>query len=233
VFVVGDKSELDECLQSLADQDHTDVFLVEPFYDVEVSPNIGMFIDPRDGSIVCISVCDQIMDGQVRHIGNRFPSEAQRVLEMVDAAYRACCWLRDRGTTGFLGFDFCEHRVPGGNERAFFFAELNPRFNGATYPAHVMSRLHARNTAQGAPYRVCRAETVRTNIRSFPEFYGRFRDLLFDGRASAGVIPYNVGMLQHGKIMLAIIGVTGQETEAVYTELCGRNHQTPPHPMAA
>ena len=116
VFVVGrEEHDVQQCLHIVAQQGHTDVFLVEPFYDVDVSPNIGMFIDPRDGAISCVSVSDQILDGQVRHLGNRFPSQSHLADQMVAAAARSCRWLRDRGTSGFLGFDFCEYRVPGSN----------------------------------------------------------------------------------------------------------------------
>jgi hypothetical protein len=221
VFVVSsDKDDVWQCLQVIAQQGHTDRFLVEPFYDVDVSPNIGMFIDPRDGTISCVSVSDQILDGQVRHLGNRFPSEALLADQMVAAAARFCRWLRDQGTTGFLGFDFCEYCDPGSNKRRFFFAELNPRFNGATYPTHLLNRLNAQAMGDGSPrWRAFRALTMQTNLRSFSSLYAVHRDLLFDGREAAGIIPYNIGLLQHDKLMLAIVGETVADTEALEDEV--------------
>jgi hypothetical protein len=224
VFVVSrDECDVQRCLRSVMQQGHTDVFLVEPFYDVSVSPNIGMFIDPRDGSISCVSVSDQILDGQVRHLGNRFPSQAHLTDQMVAAATRFCRWLREQGTTGFLGFDFCEYRVPGSTRRQFFFAELNPRFNGATYPAHLLARLNTKAGHDGVPrWREFRALTVQTNLRVFSALQALCGDLLFDGREVAGIIPYNVGLLQHGKLMLVIVGETHDDVESLHDEFCHR-----------
>jgi hypothetical protein len=224
IFVVG-KNEIDlrQCLRHIAHQGHTNIFIVEPFYDVEISPNIGMFIDPRDGAISCVSLSDQILDGQVRHLGNRFPTQARLADQMVAAATNACQWLRDQGTTGFLGFDFCEYRVPGSTERQFFFAELNPRYNGATYPMHLVDRLNARACGSVAPrWNAFRASTITTNLTSYMALQTLLGDLFFDGREVAGIIPYNIGLLQHGKLMLAIVGETTDHVEALHDEVCDR-----------
>ncbi len=216
VFVVGDDDELQRCVQSIDKQEHTDFYLVEPFFDVEVSPNIGMFIDPRDGTISCVSASDQILDGQVCHLGNRFPSEARLVDQMVATATNCCTWLRDRGTSGFLGFDFCEYLVPGSTQRRFFFAELNPRFNGATYPAHLLAHVNR----SGRPrWRAFRASTIQTTLPSFAALEELCRDLFFDGRKTAGIIPYNVGLLEHGKLMLAIFGESRGDVATLENEL--------------
>jgi hypothetical protein len=225
VFVVSsDKGEVRQCLHSVSQQGHTNVFLVEPFYDVDVSPNIGMFIDPRDRAISCISVNDQIMDGKIRHLGNRFPSQARLADQMVAAATRYCRWLRDQGTTGFLGFDFCEYRVAGSTERQFFFAEMNPRFNGATYPVHLLARLNAQVGCENTPrWREFMALTMQTSLKSFSALQSLHGDLLFNGRAAAGIIPYNVGLLQHGKLMLTVVGETSGDVEAIHDEFCHRS----------
>jgi hypothetical protein len=222
VFVVGrDKCDLRNCLQAIAEQRHTDVYVVEPFLDVVVSPNVGMFIDPHDGAISCLSVSDQIMDDQVRHVGNQFPSQARFAEQMVAASIRACRWLRDHGTTGFLGFDFCEYRVPGNRDRQFFFAELNPRFNAATYPTHLLARLNDRSADWR--WRAFRAITIETSATSFGAWQAICSDLFFDGREAAGLIPYNVGMLRQGKLMVAMIGETSVAVDALQQEVFRRS----------
>ena len=118
------------------------MFLVESYYELEASPNVSMFIDPRTGDITCLSVSDQVLDPQLRHLGNRYPSRATLVDQMVAAARRFCVWLRDRRITGHQGFDFCEYREPASGQRKMFFAELNPRVTGATYPTQVLKRLN-------------------------------------------------------------------------------------------
>lgn len=221
VFLVGrDEYEIEACIRQADGQTHTNDFLVEPFFDVDVSPNIGMFIDPRDKKVSCVSISDQLLEGGVCHVGNRYPSEAQLLPEMIAAAEQCCRWLADRETTGFLGFDFCEFRRPGRAERDFFFAEINPRLNGATYPAHVLSRLNAR--APHPRWTTFRAMTIETDLSSYSAFRARCGDLLFDGRQSTGLIPYNVGLLQHGKLMVTVVGESVDDVVALETEFRSR-----------
>ncbi len=223
VFVVGDRGELRKCLRTIDRQRHTDFYLVEPFYDVVVSPNIGMFIDPRDRQIFCVSISDQIFDERIQHRGNCYPSQAKLIHPMIATAKSSCEWLRDQGATGYLGFDFCEYIRPGTNERNFFFAELNPRFNGATYPAHLFHRLKAQfNHHKIARWHTFRSLTMPTSLSSFTALQRSCEDLLFDGQRSVGFIPYNVGLLQHGKMMLVMIGESTREVVSLENEISRR-----------
>ena len=65
---------------------------------------------------------------------------------------------------------------------------------------------------------------MKTKLTSFSSLQERDRDLLFDGRESAGIIPYNVGLLEHGKLMLTIVGETSRDVESLYEEVCRRSH---------
>jgi hypothetical protein len=224
VFLVpDDDGERRRFLHEIAPRQRSRTFVVEPFHEVLVSPNVGMFIDPRDGKISCVSASDQILDERLCYVGNRSPSRARLIEPMRAAATRFCEWLRDRGATGHLGFDFCEVRAAGSARREFFFAELNPRFNGATYAALLLARLNDVHAGGGEPrWRAFRSGALPTQLRSFPALQAALADLLFDGRRPLGIVPFNVGLLAQGKLMCAAFGRTTGDVDALWSELCRR-----------
>jgi hypothetical protein len=59
---------------------------------------------------------------------------------------------------------------------------------------------------------------VPTTIASFDAFEATYADLLFDRHKTVGLIPYNVGLLKHGRLMFAIVGRTEEEVEAAYQQ---------------
>ena len=59
---------------------------------------------------------------------------------------------------------------------------------------------------------------VPTTIPSFDEFEAAYADLLFEPHKAAGLIPYNIGLLRHGKLMFVIVGRTEADVEAVYEQ---------------
>lgn len=196
------------------------VFLVESYYELEASPNVSMFIDPRTGDITCLSVSDQLLDPQLRHLGNRYPSRATLVDQMVAAAQRFCVWLRERRITGHQGFDFCEYRESATGQRKMFFAELNPRVTGAAYPAQLLNRFNSLQSAESdlSSWHAFRSMIVPTTISSFDEFEAAYADLLFGPHKAAGLIPYNIGLLRHGKLMFVIVGRMEADVEAIYEQ---------------
>jgi hypothetical protein len=60
---------------------------------------------------------------------------------------------------------------------------------------------------------------MQTDLKSFFSLRALHRDLLFNGREAAGIIPYNIGLLQHGKLMLAIVGETVADVETLEDEV--------------
>ncbi len=230
VFLVrpGDRSQWQR-LEEACRHGVNSVFLVEPFYEVLVSPHISMFIDPRDQKISCLSISDQILDQRLRHQGHCYPSHATRTEEMLAAAQKFCVWLRDRRITGYQSFDFCEYEQPGSGERQFFFAELNARVSASAYPTNLLQQLNVRfgKAPEREPWQAFRSMVVRTRAKSFAELRAAFEELLFDPRKAAGIIPFNVGMLRHGRFALVIVGRTTEEVQAVYEQYCQRAAATP------
>jgi hypothetical protein len=137
---------------------------------------------------------DQVLDANLHHAGNRFPSCALLVDEMIAHAEALGHHLRDMGYAGWAGCDFCEYMDPTTGEPRLFFAELNARINGASYPTIAAGRLGAsldRPMAFVSGY-------LTTGARSFAELAGRLGSQLLRPGGRPGTLPYNTGCLPHG-----------------------------------
>ena len=186
--------------------------LVEAMFDVAISPNVGMFIPPGGGEIRFVGATDQILHGGVEYLGNRFPSRAATLPEMLADAWRMSDWLQARGVCGHIGFDFCEYADAHSGRPHYFLAELNPRVNGTTYVQGLVARLNDRAAQRGLPaVRAFQALKLSTTARSFSELSDRYGDLLFDPHTAAGIVPYNTLNLPSGRCWLALLGNSPQD----------------------
>jgi len=182
------------------------VYLVESLFDLVVSPNIGVFIDPVEGEVSCVSITDQVFDPNTTYVGNTYPSRAKTVHRMVEYSRQFGRHLWDMGLSGYVGFDFCEYEDCS-NTPICFFSEVNPRVNGATYAQAMWERVATRSNYSGT-YRpeAFAAASALTKARTFEELtaiYGRH----FIGRGrSTGLIPYNTGCLYEGRCSFMLLG---------------------------
>ena len=153
------------------------------------------------------------------------PESSDTDRRYVGGARKFCVWLRDRRITGYQSFDFCEYEQPGSGERQLFFAELNAHVSASTYPTSLLQQLNARFgfPPGGESWRAYRSMVVETRATSFAELQATCGELLFDPRKAAGIIPFNVGMLRHGRFAFVIVGRTMKEVQAVYEEYCQRS----------
>ncbi len=69
---------------------------------------------------------------------------------------------------------------------------------------------------------------MQTKARSFTELQAAYGDLLFDERKAAGIVPYNVGLLQHGKFMFALVGATSGHVASLYEKFSHTAHDVEP-----
>lgn len=200
-------------LEELVERTGNRIYLVEVGFDVAVSPNIGMYIDPKRKSITCTSVTDQRLKAGIRHVGNSYPSRAVTCRQMIEDVRKLSEWLKDLGVTGHVGYDFCEHRHPK-NGDDYFFVEINPRVNGATYPKGIVDRLNKNPMAVAHGLIEAFATTsISTSARSFEVLAERYGSLFFDPVTRSGIVPYNTGCLPYGTCEFAFLGKTRKEVE--------------------
>src|SRR5262249_28756425 len=151
VQVVNGAHEVTRCVERIKQSDRNRIFLVDAMFEVTSSPNVGMFIDPRTRDISCFSCTEQIFGKGLDHTGNRYPLKDSRQLSaMIAAAERFAISLRGLGVTGYLGFDFCEYKLPAGGS-SFLLAEINPRINGATYCQALFAALNRAQRIENGP----------------------------------------------------------------------------------
>ena len=200
-------------------------YLVDVMVNVIASPNIQMFIHPRDRTISCVGITDQLLSTRLTHEGNSFPSSAECVTEMVAAAAKMSAWLATQGYVGLLGLDFVEYRDPGSGKRAYFLAEINPRTNGAAYPVVLFERLNQRNRRHGRPPLVaCLSQNLSTTMRSFTEIRDRYGDLFYHPDQGRGMLPYNTGCLEYGKFAAAFLGESLKQVRSMCADFKSRLH---------
>jgi hypothetical protein len=181
-----------------AKRGHDRTYLVEVMMPLTVSPNIQMYID--ETGIHCVGASDQLMNGTIMHDGNVYPTHARTINEMMAYADTLSNWLRVRGYTGLVGYDFCEHEDAQTGESKAFLAEINPRTNGSTYPLVLARLLNLDNAGIGGFI----YGRIRTAARSFAELADRHGGLLLDRQTCRGAVPYNVGYLPQGNCHMVV-----------------------------
>lgn len=194
-----------EALRRLAERSDNRIYLVEAMFEVSVSPNVQMVLSPDDSEIHCVGISDQILAEGLIHEGNLHPSRATMLPEMVAAAEKISRRLARRGYRGLVGLDFVE--CAGAHAGSYFLAEVNARVNAATYPALLVEHVNARQRDTKRP-RVAAflALHLKTAAAGFGELAKRWGRLFFDPTRGAGIVPYNVACLRHGKCGVALLG---------------------------
>jgi hypothetical protein len=189
-------------------------YLVDRLYPIGPSPNVLVFVAP-EGPVRFVGVTDQILDANLHHAGNRFPSRALLVDEMIAHAEALGRHLRGTGYTGWAGCDFCEYLDPSTGKPRLFFAELNARINGASYPVVAASRL----AASGDRPMAFLSRYARTPARSFVDLAGRLGRHLLRPGGGPGTLPYNTGSLAHGYCSVLILDGTPEAVQRRWGEV--------------
>jgi hypothetical protein len=189
------------------------VFLVDEMLDARAAPNVQVWID-RGSEPTCFCVSDQRLQADTVHRGNTYPSRASLVPEMVLHAGALSAWLEARGYRGVAGFDFFEAEDPDTGVLTPYFAELNPRFNGATYPAALLDRLRRNHEGPTPAPEAFATAQAQVAVRSFREFASLCHDTLYTRAAGAGVVPLSVARLWQNMCTIAFVARTAEAAEA-------------------
>ena len=207
-FVYSGAEDLAELEAWLARRTDNRTYLVEAMVDTVISPNVQVHIFP-DGSTECIGITDQLLDRELTHRGNAYPTAARCTGNMVRWACRIGEWLGDTGYTGIAGFDFVEYIASDGNPRAFL-AELNPRVNSATYPLAVRERI--------SPASAFVSGTIETGVGTFAELRERIPQLLYSPERKSGILPYMTGCLSFGSCGIIALARSRAEAAELFAE---------------
>lgn len=211
-FIVEQSPEsMERLLTTVADSKDNNIYLIEPMFPLSVSPNILMHIG-FDKTIQCVGITDQILNDEMKHKGNVYPSTATLLGPMLNSSQKICEWLLMDGYSGLLGLDFAEVVHPATGERKYFLAEVNPRINAGVYPRSLMEHLNKRQNKNNFPFiHAFVSVEIKTGATSFAQLADLCGDLFFKPETARGMVPYNTGCLRYGKFTAALLGKTGEE----------------------
>ena len=181
--------DVEEMIDAIARRTDNALYLVEPLFEARFSPNVELQVDPGVPLRDAVGVSEQVLGPDLGYTGSAYPSRALRQPEMVEDALAIVAWMRDRGFTGRVGFDFVEHAGSGDGAR-HFLTEINPRINGASYPLALLRRLATRARRRRARVPVAfRTAFVRVRAREFGELAELAGALLYDPARGEGIVP--------------------------------------------
>jgi hypothetical protein len=213
LLVRGDDPGLERELGRFALSTSERVFLVDEMLDAGAAPNVQVWIE-GESDLRCFCVSDQRLQDETVHRGNTYPSRACLSSEVLEHAGVLAARLASFGYRGVAGFDFFEAEDPATGRLEAYFAELNPRFNGATYPAALLDRLGRSHVRPGPPPRAFATALVHAECGSFAELAALCRDALYTPGAGAGAVPFSVARLRRNLCTLAFLAQTLEEAEA-------------------
>jgi hypothetical protein len=221
VFIVEkDSHSIKQALGDIAEKDDNTTYIIEPMIDFTVSPNVLMHIGPGESDISCVGITDQVLSDNLVHKGNIYPSVASTLKDMLFSARLLSEWLKVKGYSGMLGFDFIEYFDREKDIHQHYLAEINPRTNAATYPRALMEQLNREQRKNGRPIiEAFLSITTKTRATSFAEIRKSYGHLFFDPETGKGLVPFNIGCLEYGKFTAAVFGRTRNEVLNIYKDL--------------
>lgn len=157
-----------------------------------------------------LTTSDQIMGGadQAEHVGNRFPSQHHDIL--LPEAEKAGELARQLGYTGYCGDDYVVSTADGQP----YELEKNARVTGAHYPYAVGGHLGWRQFMHQ------NLDDLQPALRNPEAFFERLerQGLLYTTSRTSGVLPWHIGPILVGKVMVLCPG-TPTEQDELYAEL--------------
>jgi hypothetical protein len=205
VWPIRNQAELNAVTSRLSQSNTETLFLVEKKYEVLSSPNIQYLI--TDGTIEILGVTDQILDQDMKHHGNKYPSSASQLETLLHNSSCLSQALQAQGYRGLLGFDFIETI-----EGQIFAVDINGRVNASSFGLSVLRKCFPNSYPE-------KHLSIINHINiGQPTTFTQLREILgsnlFDQRQ--GILPYNTGFLQWGILSAIIIANTQKEIQKFY-----------------
>jgi len=157
--------------------------IIEPFLDVHTSPN-DQWVIGRDGTITHIGMCEQICESGMVYIGTlKGKSYSRTILEKVSRISGKIVRQMSRsGYRGVIGIDYII------TDEGIFPIENNARFNGSSYAGMIVENIREKLKS---PLPFWKLLKTKTNKCSFQELANGMESILYDGKKTDCVFPYD------------------------------------------
>jgi len=171
--------------------------IIEPFLNVISSPNDQWAIS-TNGNINHLGVVDQILERGMVHIASL---KRQKMLPdilnyITEASFEIVSDMARSGYTGVIGIDYIV------SKEGIFPVENNARFNGSSYVRMIVDNIEALTST--IPY--WKFIKIKTPACSFLELTERIRPILYDGKKTNSVFPFNCDTLsQTGNFSIILL----------------------------
>lgn len=219
IWRISHRHEIENLKEVFANRQDNTHYLIEKMYPVSSSPNIQYEIS--DKNLNRLLVTDQLLDTDLNHFGNRYPSDTNQKETVTKYSDKICLHLQKLGYRGFLGIDFI---VTDKNQ--VFPIEINARANTSSYAVKAMKKLFPEKYRDKF-FLIKNGISVNKKI-DFDELKNIIgtKNIFYKDQ---GVLPYNTGCLKWGKFDALIIGDSRWETDQmlqnmnnnIQTFLCG------------
>ena len=156
--------------------------------EIKTDVFLNMQYEATEEGVERLVVSEQILDGCV-HQGNRYPA----CHEPWDSVEPMAQWLWEKGIRGIFAFDVGVVEAPDGIR--FVPIECNPRYNGASYPSGIASRLQLSKWI---------SRDLDTRHRTLDDI--DLTNIEFNPETRTGIIVVNWGTILVGKIGVLITG---------------------------
>jgi len=205
VWKISHRHEIENLKDVFPNRQDNTFYLIEKMYPVLSSPNIQYEIS--DKNLNRLVITDQLLDDDLNHFGNRYPSDTNQKETVTKYSDKICLHLQKLGYRGFFGIDFI---VTDKNQ--VFSIEINGRANTSSYAVKAMEKLFPEKYRDKF-FVIKNGISVNKKI-DFAELKNIIgtENIFYKNR---GVLPYNTGCLKWGKFDALIIGGSRQETDQI------------------
>lgn len=189
IFRCADKEELLAALKTF--EPDTPIQIQE---EVNTNLFLNLQYEIKDNKLHRLAITEQILKGYA-HQGNRYPASYEPWASVEPMAE----WMQEQGMQGVFAFDVGV--VVSEQGMRFMPIECNPRYNGASYPTILANRLEIDQW-------VALNANTRANSLADIDLSG----IEFDPLTNEGVVIFNWGCVQAGKLGVLIAGDRQMQT---------------------
>ncbi len=160
--------------------------IIEPLLEVVSSPN-DQWIVTRKGEIRHLGKRDQICKNDIHHVGTIKIQEpnSEELNRVKETSLKIVQHMAEKNYVGVIGIDYIL------TDSGIYPVENNARFNGSSYVSIIVGNAEEHI----GPVLCWKFIKVNTSPCSFKALSRRLAPILFDGRKSDSVFPYNCDAL--------------------------------------
>lgn len=178
--------------------------IIEPFLDVTSSPN-DQWIITREKKIRHLGKRDQICEHGTHHIATiKTPEpDSSQFHSIKKTSFKIVNEMAGSGYIGVVGIDYIV------TDSGIYPVENNARFNGSSYVSIIVNNIEI---LTGCPVPCWKFIKVKTQACSFATLSKRMKSILFDGRMSNSVLPFNCeNLASTGNFAVILLGSDPQK----------------------